>query len=85
MRRLRELAARLIRAHPDEIALVGPTSLALSFVAGGCRGGGDNIVVYQMITPPTFIPGCAAQSTVRGAFSEVPELGRIAWTMSKPR
>ena len=31
----RELAARLLNARPDEIAFVGPTSLALSFVAAG--------------------------------------------------
>src|SRR5208283_4163661 len=34
-RRARELAARLLGAQPEEIALVGPTSLALSFVAAG--------------------------------------------------
>src|SRR5580704_7324603 len=33
--RARELAARLIGVETSEIALVGPTSLALSFVAGG--------------------------------------------------
>ena len=35
LRELRSLAANLISARPDEIAFVGPTSLALSFVAGG--------------------------------------------------
>src|SRR6185436_13828772 len=32
---VRQLAARLLNAQFDEIALVGPTSLALSFVAAG--------------------------------------------------
>src|SRR5437773_1937691 len=31
----RKLAARLLNAQTEEIALVGPTSLGLSFVAGG--------------------------------------------------
>src|SRR5881275_2479782 len=33
----RRLAAELIKATPEEIALVGPTSLALSFVAEGLQ------------------------------------------------
>src|SRR5256885_2277717 len=33
----KKLAAQLIHATPEEIALVGPTSLALSFIAGGLR------------------------------------------------
>src|ERR1051325_9428575 len=33
--RSRQLAARLLNAQPQEIAFVGPTSLALSFVAAG--------------------------------------------------
>src|SRR5690606_10212739 len=33
----RREAAQLLRARADEIALVGPTSLALSFVASGMK------------------------------------------------
>src|SRR5580698_752884 len=33
----RQLGARLLNCQPDEIALVGPTSLALSFVAAGLK------------------------------------------------
>src|SRR6266496_4873493 len=33
--RSRALAARLLNAQPEEIAFIGPTSLALSFVAAG--------------------------------------------------
>src|SRR5208283_2107231 len=35
IRRARELGARLLHAQPEEIACVGPTSLALSYVAAG--------------------------------------------------
>src|SRR5687767_5883667 len=35
IRKSRELAARLLNAQPNEIAFVGPTSLALSYVASG--------------------------------------------------
>jgi selenocysteine lyase/cysteine desulfurase len=43
----RALAARLLNAAPEEIAFVGPTSLALSFVAGGLDSRkGDNVLIY---------------------------------------
>src|SRR2546428_12048885 len=46
-RRTREVAARLLNAQADEIAFVGPTSLALSFVAGGLQfRKGDNVLIY---------------------------------------
>src|SRR3954454_15700274 len=35
--RVRQMAAQLLEAQPDEIAFVGPTSLALSFVASGLQ------------------------------------------------
>src|SRR5580698_10456177 len=45
--RARELAARLLKAQASEIAFVGPTSLALSFVATGLPfRKGDNVLVY---------------------------------------
>jgi cysteine desulfurase/selenocysteine lyase len=79
MRRLRELTARLIRAHPDEIALVGPTSLALSFVASGFSWRAkDNIVVYQDDYPSNVYPWMAlAEKQVEVRFLKAPELGRI--------
>jgi cysteine desulfurase / selenocysteine lyase len=47
-REARALAARLIGAQPDEIALVGPTSVGLSLVANGFPlRKGDNVVIYQ--------------------------------------
>src|SRR5689334_24799965 len=33
----RRLAARLLNCHEDEVAFVGPTSLALSFIASGLK------------------------------------------------
>src|SRR5437899_10003559 len=43
----RDLAARLLKCQPDEVAFVGPTSLALRFVARGLKfKQGDNILVY---------------------------------------
>lgn len=43
----RKLAARLLNCKPEEIAYVGPTSLALSFIASGLRlRKGDNILIY---------------------------------------
>src|SRR5208282_5629988 len=46
-RQARELAARLLHAKPEEIAFVGPTSLALSFVARGLPlRKGDNTLGY---------------------------------------
>src|SRR5208337_2591722 len=42
-----ELGARLLGCQPDEIALVGPTSLALSLIASGLRfRRGENILIY---------------------------------------
>src|SRR5581483_2212757 len=47
LRETRGLAARLLQAQPEEVALVGPTSLALSYIAGGLRfRRGDNVLIY---------------------------------------
>src|SRR3954468_17498075 len=43
----RTLASRLLNSKPEEVAFVGPTSLALSFIAGGLRlRKNDNILIY---------------------------------------
>jgi len=53
----RELAARLIGATPSEISLVGPTSLALSFVAEGLPlKPGDNILISLEDYPSNAYP-----------------------------
>ncbi len=77
--RSRELAARLLGAQPDEIAFVGPTSLALSYVAGGLRWRkNDNLLVYFDDYPSNVYPWMAlAEQGVRVRFLNVRELGRI--------
>jgi selenocysteine lyase/cysteine desulfurase len=56
----RKLASQLINCRPDEIALVGPTSLALSFVAAGLDfRKGDNILIYHDDYPSNVYPWMA--------------------------
>jgi selenocysteine lyase/cysteine desulfurase len=56
----RELAARLLNAQPGEIAFVGPTSLALSFIAGGLPWRrNDNLLVYFDDYPSNVYPWMA--------------------------
>jgi cysteine desulfurase/selenocysteine lyase len=78
-RRARELAARLLRAQAAEIAFVGPTSLALSFVAAGLPfRKGDNILVYFDDYPSNVYPWMAlAQKGVEVRLLNVREYGRI--------
>jgi cysteine desulfurase / selenocysteine lyase len=55
--RVRESAARLIGAEPDEIAILKNTSEGLSFVAEGLRWrGGDNVVTSAMEFPSNWTP-----------------------------
>src|SRR5881394_3879410 len=75
----RGLAADLIKATPQEIALVGPTSLALSFVAEGLqlpkRG---NVLVYQDDYPSNVYPWMAmAERGMEVRFLNIAELGEI--------
>lgn len=56
----RRLAARLLNCGPDEIAFVGPTSLALSFIAGGLKfRRGDNVLIYFEDYPSNVYPWMA--------------------------
>lgn len=63
MRRLddtRQTGARLLNCQPDEVAIVGPTSLALSFVAAGLDfRKGDNILIYHDDYPSNVYPWMA--------------------------
>jgi cysteine desulfurase / selenocysteine lyase len=53
----RKLAATLIHCQPEEIALVGPTSLGLSFVAAGLKfKRGDNVLIYHDDYPSNVYP-----------------------------
>ena len=75
----RELAARLLKAQPDEIAFVGPTSLALSYVAAGLTfRRHENVVVYFDDYPSNVYPWMAlAEKGVQVRFLNVRELGQI--------
>ena len=56
----RALAAGLLGCQPEEVALVGPTSLALSFVAAGLKfRRGDNILIYHDDYPSNVYPWMA--------------------------
>ena len=56
----RQLGARLLKCQPEEIALVGPTSLALSFVAAGLPfRKGDNVLIYHDDYPSNVYPWMA--------------------------
>jgi selenocysteine lyase/cysteine desulfurase len=57
VKRVRGLAARLINAHPDEIAFAPNTSSGLAFVANGIDWrAGDNIVTADCEFPANVIP-----------------------------
>lgn len=57
VRKTRESAARLIAATPEEICLLGPTSLGLSMVARGLEWNpGDEIVCYADDYPANVYP-----------------------------
>jgi len=79
IRRSRDLAARLLNAQPDEIAFVGPTSLALSFVAAGLDlTKNDNILIYFDDYPANVYPWMAlADRGVEVRLLNTRELGRI--------
>jgi cysteine desulfurase / selenocysteine lyase len=78
-REARGAVARLLQAQPEEIAFVGPTSLALSFVAMGLGlHKGDNIVIYQDDYPSNVYPWMAlAEKGVQVRMLNVRGLGRI--------
>jgi len=75
----RQLAARLLNCQPDEIALVGPTSLGLSFVAAGLKlRRGDNILVYHDDYPSNVYPWMAlAEKGVEVRLLNLGQLGVI--------
>jgi cysteine desulfurase/selenocysteine lyase len=56
----RKLAASLLHCQPEEVAFVGPTSLALSFVASGLKfRRGDNVLIYHDDYPANVYPWMA--------------------------
>jgi selenocysteine lyase/cysteine desulfurase len=75
----RALAASLLNAKPEEIALVGPTSLALSFIASGLNlRRHDNILIYFDDYPSNVYPWMAlAERGVQVRLINTRELGQI--------
>jgi selenocysteine lyase/cysteine desulfurase len=75
----RRSAAELLNAQMEEIAFVGPTSLALSYVANGLSlRKGDNILIYQDDYPSNVYPWMAlAGKGVQVRLMNVRELGHI--------
>lgn len=56
----RTTGAKLLNCQPDEVSLVGPTSLALSYVAAGLNfRRGDNILIYHEDYPSNVYPWMA--------------------------
>jgi len=75
----RKLAAQLLGCTPQEIALIGPTSVALSLVANGLDWRpGDNVVFYQDDYPANVYPWQAlAERGVELRRIRCGQLGRI--------
>src|SRR6185436_8733611 len=81
-RQTRQLAATMLGAQVEEIALVGPTSLGLSYVASGLNSRkGDNIIIYFDDYPSNVYPWMAlAERGVQVRLLNIREMGRIGLT-----
>lgn len=79
LQQMRELAARIIEATPEEIAFVGPTTLGLSYVANGLPlRKGDNVLIYHDDYPSNVYPWMAlADKGVEVRLINIRELGKI--------
>ena len=75
----RRLAAQLLACQPEEVAFVGPTSLALSFLASGLKfRKNDNILIYFDDYPSNVYPWTAmAEQGVEVRLMNVRGLGVI--------
>jgi selenocysteine lyase/cysteine desulfurase len=75
----RKVVAGFLNCQPDEVAFVGPTSLALSFVASGLKfRRGDNILVYFDDYPSNVYPWMAlAEQGVEVRLMNTKSLGLI--------
>jgi len=79
MDRIRSTSARLIGAHADEIALLGPTSLGLSLVANGLDWQpGDEVITYLDDYPANVYPWKNLERIgVKVVYLQPSETGRI--------
>jgi len=75
----RKLISGFLNCQPEEVAFVGPTSLALSFVASGLKfRRGDNILVYFDDYPSNVYPWMAlAEQGVQVRLINTKNLGTI--------
>ena len=75
----RRLASELLSCQPEEVAFVGPTSLALSLIASGLNfHKGDNILVYFDDYPSNVYPWMAmAEQGIEVRLMNVRGLGAI--------
>ena len=75
----RQVAAQLLKCQADEVAFVGPTSLALSFIASGLKfRRGDNLLLYLEDYPSNVYPWLAlAEQGVEVRRLKTRELGLI--------
>lgn len=75
----RRLTAELLGAENNEVALIGPTSLGLSFVASGLEWkAGDSVVVYFDDYPSNVYPWTALRERgVEVRYIQVANLGEI--------
>jgi len=75
----RELAAKILNAKPEEIAFVGPTTLALGYVANGLPfRKRDNVLIYHDDYPSNVYPWMAlAERGVEVRLLNIRELGKI--------
>lgn len=78
--RLREAAARMIGADPDEIAILKNTSEGISFVAQGMRwNAGDNVITTALEFPANWTPWKRLESRgVACRVAKLPDVESIA-------
>ncbi|MGN6555102.1 MAG: aminotransferase class V-fold PLP-dependent enzyme [Verrucomicrobiota bacterium] len=77
--RARQLGAQLLQCQSEEVALVGPTSLALSLVASGLKfRRNDNILIYFDDYPSNVYPWMAlAEQGVEVRLMNIRNLGVV--------
>jgi cysteine desulfurase/selenocysteine lyase len=80
IKQTREAAARMLNASPDEIALLGPTSLGLSLFANGIRWEpGDEIICYLDDYPANVYPWLnLREQGVQIRYIEPAQLGELS-------
>lgn len=86
----RRAAARLLGCEPDEVALLGPTSLGLSLVAHGLAWSpGDEVIYYEDDYPANVYPwtglGDLGVKPVPIRTEDLGRLGAVEWNAVEAR